>query len=362
MNPFNKALESTIHPSKRKKVILLNVNFDSFDLDEYRKFYHFKSINSHDFQNIHNILPHEIDDFDCIIADYNFLVQNDFAWIKRIKSTFNKENSVIIAIKKNNHLDMVPPSVLLKNGIDDCYCGANVDIDDIFKRIQFLIKFKKQATLNTLETTDNLDLKIPFLRRLFDILISLTGILLLSPIFILTAILIAFESRGSIIYRSMRIGSGYQEFPFFKFRSMYADADKRLRDVQKFNQYEDNKAIFIKVKNDPRVTKVGSFIRKYSIDELPQLFNVLMGHMSIIGNRPLPLYEAELLTKEDAAFRFLAPSGITGLWQVTKRGGNNMLAEERINLDITYAMKQSFWFDFKILCKTPFSIIQKENV
>ncbi len=362
MNPFNEALEPTIHPSKSKKVILLNVHLDSFNLDEYRSIYRFKSINSHYFQNIHNISPHEMDNFDCIIADYNFLIQNDFAWIQRIKSTPNKENSVIIAIKNENYSDIMPPSVLLKNGIDDCYCGTNVNIHDILKRVEFLVEFKKQASQNTLESTDKLDVKTPSLKRLFDIVIALTGIILLSPILILTAIIIALESRGSIIYRSRRIGSGYQEFPFFKFRSMYADSDKRLRDVQKFNQYEDNKAIFIKVKNDPRVTKVGSIIRKYSIDELPQLFNVLMGHMSIIGNRPLPLYEAELLTKEDAAFRFLAPSGITGLWQVTKRGGNNMLAEERINLDITYAMKQSFWFDFKILCKTPFSIIQKENV
>ncbi len=108
---------------------------------------------------------------------------------------------------------------------------------------------------------------------------------------------------------------------------MYNDADSKLKDVQKFNQYQDNNAIFIKIKNNPRVTKVGRIIRKYSIDELPQLFNVFMGHLSIIGNRPLPLYEAELLTKEDAAYRFLAPAGITGLWQVTKRGGNNMLGK-----------------------------------
>ena len=145
---------------------------------------------------------------------------------------------------------------------------------------------------------------------------------------------------------------------------MYNDADSKLKDVQKFNQYQyqDNNAIFIKIKNNPRVTKVGRIIRKYSIDELLQLFNVFMGHLSIIGNRPLPLYEAELLTKEDAAYRFLAPAGITGLWQVTKRGGNNMLGKKRIHLDITYTEKMSFWFDIKILCQTLFSLVQKENV
>ena len=84
--------------------------------------------------------------------------------------------------------------------------------------------------------------------------------------------------------------------------------------------------------------------------------------MSIVGNRPLPLYEAEQLTKEDWAYRFMAPAGITGLWQVTKRGNDNMSSEERIGLDIDYAKRNSFWFDMKILFKTPFSLIQKENV
>ena len=149
-------------------------------------------------------------------------------------------------------------------------------------------------------------------------------------------------------------------------RSMYADADKRLKEIEHLNQYADNgdsnAPTFIKVKNDPRITRIGRFIRKTSIDELPQLINVLRGDMSLVGNRPLPLYEAEQLTKEDWAYRFLAPAGLTGLWQVSKRGGDDMSAEERIALDVTYAQKNSFWFDLKLLLKTPFSMIQKENV
>ena len=120
---------------------------------------------------------------------------------------------------------------------------------------------------------------------------------------------------------------------------------------------------FVKLENDPRVTRVGRFIRKYSIDELPQLFNILKGDMSIVGNRPLPLYEAELLTSDAYIDRFMAPSGLTGLWQVEKRGDSGkMSAEERKQLDIKYARDFSFWLDMKIIFKTLTAFVQKENV
>ena len=117
--------------------------------------------------------------------------------------------------------------------------------------------------------------------------------------------------------------------------------------------------MFCKIKNDPRVTRLGQFLRDTSLDELPQLFNVLKGDMSLVGNRPLPLYEAEKLTKDQIAWRFLAPAGITGLWQVTKRGKDNMSEEERIQLDMEYAMKNSFLYDLKILFSTIPALLQK---
>lgn len=118
---------------------------------------------------------------------------------------------------------------------------------------------------------------------------------------------------------------------------------------------------FIKIQNDPRVTPIGRFIRNTSLDELPQLVNVLLGHMSIVGNRPLPLYEAEQLTSDKWIKRFMAPAGITGLWQVTERGKANTSEDSRKMLDIDYALHYNLWLDIKILFKTPLAMFQQEN-
>ena len=249
---------------------------------------------------------------------------------------------------------------------------------------------------------------IPVGKRIFDIVVSSVLLFLLLPLFIIIYISIKIESKGPAVYKSKRIGTGYYMFDFYKFRSMYRDADKRLKEYLALNQYtkeqidveEDNrisidlaniqlfseeelkdiliddhlistasqvvrdkKAAFFKLEKDPRVTKVGRFIRKYSLDELPQLFNVLKGDMSIVGNRPLPLYEAEVMTTDKSIERFMAPAGITGLWQVEKRGDNGSMSEdERIQLDVVYAKKYSILMDVKILFKTFSAFIQKADV
>lgn len=124
-----------------------------------------------------------------------------------------------------------------------------------------------------------------------------------------------------------------------------------------------NESAFFKIKDDPRITRVGKFLRNTSLDELPQLINVLKGEMSLVGNRPLPLYEAEKLTSDAAALRFLAPAGITGLWQVTKRGRKGEMSEnERIELDKEYARDHSFKKDIELIIKTFPALLQKENV
>jgi len=250
--------------------------------------------------------------------------------------------------------------------------------------------------------------KIPASKRIFDIAVSSTLLLILAPILLAIAFFIKVGSKGHIIYKSPRVGTGYRIFPFYKFRSMRPDADKLLENLKHLNHYADStpatanpartlsvgdeamalsasevligdnfwveepayhafkqnedKNSFVKITNDPRITKIGKVIRNTSMDELPQLFNVLFGHMSIVGNRPLPLYEAEKLTSDDWSKRFMAPAGITGLWQVTERGKKSTSQDSRKRLDIEYAENYSLWMDVKILMKTPLAALQHENV
>jgi len=139
-------------------------------------------------------------------------------------------------------------------------------------------------------------------------------------------------------------------------------SDAKVDELANINQYSMCGQVFFKANNDPRVTKVGALLRNTSLDEIPQLLNVLMGDMSIVGNRPLPLYEASALTTNELAERFLAPAGITGLWQIKKRGCQGMSTIERINLDIDYANKYNFMYDLWIVANTPPALIQKANV
>jgi len=238
------------------------------------------------------------------------------------------------------------------------------------KRVEFIKKVKsyKIQRGNKPYVARSLDMvpqiKLWSLKRAFDILVSATALLLLLPVCTLVALIIKLESRGPIFYISKRAGTGYKIFNFYKFRSMRTGSDAELQKLAHLNQYnaKSNGSVFFKIKDDPRITPFGQFIRGTSLDEIPQLLNVLFGDMSLVGNRPLPLYEAEKLTKDQIAWRFLAPAGITGLWQITKRGKDNMSEDERIALDMEYAMKNSFWLDLKILFSTVPALLQKEKV
>jgi lipopolysaccharide/colanic/teichoic acid biosynthesis glycosyltransferase len=145
---------------------------------------------------------------------------------------------------------------------------------------------------------------------------------------------------------------------------MVVNADKEIGQLAHLNQYGDNNCqpIFYKIQNDPRVTPFGKFLRNSSLDEIPQLFNVLKGDMSLVGNRPLPLYEACALTTNECVERFNATAGITGLWQVKKRGKAEMSADERIQLDITYARNENLVYDLWIMLSTPAALLQKSSV
>jgi lipopolysaccharide/colanic/teichoic acid biosynthesis glycosyltransferase len=204
-------------------------------------------------------------------------------------------------------------------------------------------------------------------KRAIDVSAALFGILILSPLLIVVAVLIKLDSHGPVFYISKRVGRNYRIFNFFKFRTMRIDADQMLKQVAHLNQYNngtaDGKApVFIKIDNDPRVTKLGRFLRNTSIDELPQLLNILLGDMSLVGNRPLPVYEAKTLTQDKWAMRFMAPAGLTGLWQVSKRGKGDMSMEERMALDVEYANSYNFVGDMKLLMRTPMAMKQGANV
>lgn len=266
--------------------------------------------------------------------------------------------------------DQNTKDLAFKIGADEYHYGAITYA--FLKRIEFIKKlknYKNQRGNKPYAVIHSLDeiptIKLWALKRTFDIIVSLGGLLLISPLLILIAILIKLESKGPIFYISKRAGAGYKIFDFYKFRSMRVGADSELKKLGHLNQYGGDNAsngVFYKIKNDPRVTRIGSILRNTSLDEIPQLINVLKGDMSLVGNRPLPLYEAEKLTKDQIAWRFLAPAGITGLWQVTKRGKEDMSPEERIALDMEYAMKNSFWLDIKILFSTFPALLQKEKV
>lgn len=257
--------------------------------------------------------------------------------------------------------------------------------------------------------------KLPIWKRGFDIIFASAAIIALFIPMLLIYIIILCTCRANPIYKSLRIGTNYAVFDFLKFRSMYVGADKKIDEYKAQNQYttidnidndgmlvDDNILVgdnllysddedthvmlvsdddqvdeveyistrkgeqekaFVKLHHDPRITPIGRFIRKYSIDELPQLINILKGDMSVVGNRPLPLYEAEKLTSDLYSDRFFGPAGLTGLWQVEKRGSSGALsAEERKQLDITYANNFSFWYDVTIILKTFTAFVQEEDV
>ena len=359
-----------------------------------------------------------------VIMFYEQTVQaEDITAITYIK----KKCKNVYIILLTNQMTLDDRKMYQKCGINDTI-DAKSSITEMNKKIQFISDREMMLFDDAPSKHRILRFKIPLWKRLFDIFFSLLAIIILSPVFIITAIAIRLESKGPVIFKSKRVGTNYTVFNFLKFRSMYADAEQRLKEVAKEagNQYaekdqpeegkdnqsvitaplgdeaemlmmdmgmesammisddevmlvgddfvvaesdfnrekeEENNNAFVKIENDPRVTKVGKFIRKYSIDELPQLFNILRGDMSIVGNRPLPLYEAEKLTIDSSIDRFMAPAGLTGLWQVEERGkGGLMSAEERKQLDITYGQTYCFTLDMKIIFRTLTAFIQKENV
>jgi exopolysaccharide biosynthesis polyprenyl glycosylphosphotransferase len=183
-------------------------------------------------------------------------------------------------------------------------------------------------------------------KRFFDLIFSFLGCLVLLPVFLVIGILILLDSRGPVFYCSNRYGRNGRMFPMIKFRSMVIDADAKLKELKSRNEVDG--PIF-KIKNDPRITRMGRWLRKYSLDELPQVINVLVGHMSLVGPRPLPIDQVE---KEDfnQLKRLEVRPGITGLWQI--RGRSDVSFKRLVRWDMWYINNWSFWLDLKILLRT----------
>ncbi|TYA78482.1 sugar transferase [Seonamhaeicola marinus] len=354
---------------------------------------------------------------DAIICDYILPGNNGlylFDWI-RDNSEYGEKPFVLLSKEFNNKVFKRS----FKKRVCDYFVINSTPAHDIVERIKFLCENKEAAKSVKLPDLVEEEYKMPLSKRLFDILVASTALLFASPFLLVILLAIRLESKGKVYYISKRVGR--KTFDFYKLRSMRTGADELLKKLAKErNQYntnskpkEDeplnkepcprcaklpegescsplmyfdtysicdywynhqkaeeskNNSAFVKIVDDPRITKVGKFIRNTSIDELPQLINVLKGDMSIVGNRPLPVYEAELITADDISKRFLAPPGITGLWQVELRGrGGNMSEEERMRLDNEYADQfkgdnYSFWYDMKLILRTIPALFQKDTV
>lgn len=185
-----------------------------------------------------------------------------------------------------------------------------------------------------------------FAKRLLDITAAIIAIILLSPLFVVIGIMLKLDSPGPVLFKQKRCGTGGRVFEIFKFRSMVANAEQLKHEVKEKNEVSGP---MFKMKNDPRVTSIGKFIRKTSIDELPQLINVLLGDMSLVGPRPPILSEVEQYEAWQR-LRLSVKPGITGFWQVSAR--NTVSFEEMVRMDMRYIRERNLWYDLKIIAKT----------
>ncbi len=326
-----------------------------------------------------------------------------------VRANKQKQNVPILMIISPDNAEGTPNSALPY--ATDLLDITNMSGDWQDKINYYLDLSTRLATVYVSAPPTYYQFRLPLWKRSIDIAVSLSALLLLSPLLLIVALLIKLDSKGPILYKSARAGANFRIFNMYKFRTMKAMADRLIDDMKASNIYakkidsSDNSeneqddrcnecqllnsscrqplfdqsrvicekryltdtegaAKFMKFRNDPRITRLGTFLRNSSIDELPQLLNILLGDMSLVGNRPLPLYEAEKLTTDQSAQRFAGPAGLTGLWQIKKRakGEGPVTDSERIALDIEYARTFSFRTDMYIIWQTLFSVWQKENV
>lgn len=401
---------SSPSPSKLLIVALINCDSEVTSMLEHCALGNVKLVSFKNGIELLNKWENSDWNISAIVSQSEVMAPSGLSLLETLKN--QKEFQIPFIILCRNWNDKIQ-KIALQAGVAEVF-RLPFKMDKFETRFNFIIKHWKDLN-NASQDQENkrVQYKTPFGKRMFDIVVSSIALVVLAPVFIIVALLIRLESKGPVFYYALRVGRGYHIFHFYKFRSMYFDSDKKLKDLKHLNQYtiskrkkavndeeisyeflcEDCKAAgthcqfpiysdtihlcekeymeqkkhsrestFIKIKDDPRMTKVGKFIRRTSIDELPQLVNVLIGDMSIVGNRPLPLYEAEKLTTDKYALRFMAPAGITGLWQVEKRGNGKMSENDRLLLDNIYAKNNSFFNDILLILRTIPALFQKENV
>jgi len=260
-------------------------------------------------------------------------------------------NAIAQGNPKNTYLLLLSEKIAKEDIVDYLHAGTseivniNTTPEDLQTTLAFLPKIKQHTTAHVQNNPRRF--KLPWWKRTFDIFFSGTAIVCLSPFLIVTALAIRIESKGPIIYKSKRVGSNYDIFDFLKFRSMYADAEERKKELMAQNEMN---GLMFKMENDPRITKTGDFLRKTSLDEFPQFINILKGDMSLVGTRPPTLDEFAQYSpyhKKRLSFR----PGLTGMWQVSGRSDITDF-EEIVKLDVEYIDNWSFWLDIKILLKT----------
>ena len=252
---------------------------------------------------------------------------------------------VVIAFSTDSHEETLDVIRLLQN--------ERVQVDIVPRMFEVL---GTSAQLHAIEGIPLVGLALPrlssssrFLKRCFDLVGAVAGLILLSPVFLVTAVVIKLDSRGPVFFRQVRMGEDERTFRIFKFRTMVADAEKRKNEVAHLNMHREDDPRMFKVPADPRVTRVGAFLRRSRIDELPQLFNVVKGEMSLVGPRPLILDEDRFVERWARRRLSLRP-GIPGLWQVL--GASDIPFEEMTKLDYLYVTNWSLREDVRLIMRT----------
>ncbi len=226
----------------------------------------------------------------------------------------------------------------------------NTELNSLFTEQLFLMELN-----NNLKSTFN-----QILKRTFDIVVSILLLPILLPVIAIIGILIKLDSKGSIFYGHIRVGQNGKPIKVYKFRSMYIDSKERLEKLLDSNEeIRKEWETYFKLKNDPRVTKVGKWLRRTSLDELPQIFNVLKGEMSLVGPRPVVKEEIDKYYKEFKEYYYLVKPGITGLWQVSGRSDTDY--NFRVKLDTWYVLNWSLWLDIVVLLKTIKVVLKREG-